>query len=598
MLLHLAVDNLVLIDRLQLELAPGFNVLTGETGAGKSMLVGALGLVLGGRARPDLVRRGAKEAEVAAQFELPPSRRAATSRAVELLAEWGIPCERTERGVEVLVRRVVHAEGRSRAFVNGRACTAAQLAELARDLVDVASQHESVSLTDPTTHLEYLDAFGELDDARDVVARHVEELSRLAKTLSELRALEAARAAREDVVRVDLAELEELDAREGEDIELDAERMRLRHAERLRRVTRAAAERLYDVEGAICDELGRHAAELGAAAELDEALAEPARLVEAARSELAEVARNLARYAEAIESSPARLEEIDERLFRLQKALRRHGPTVVELTARRQELARELAAIATGTERVAELESQISSGFERAAELARQLSASRRVAAERLGEAIGQELALLGMGSARVLVDVAPTQGVSELPQVDGARLSGSGIDRVEFLIAPNVGEEPRPLRRIASGGELSRALLALKRVMADIGPAGLYVFDEVDAGVSGAIAEVIGRSVADVARHRQVLCITHLPQIAALADAHYLVEKTERGSRTSTHVRRLSADERVGEIARMLGGVRVGDAARSAARELIAGAGAARPSVRRTRRPRSRSSAAASNAS
>lgn len=600
MLTHLAIDHLVLIDHLQLDLAPGFNVLTGETGAGKSMIVGALDLVLGGRARPDLVRRGAKEAEVTAHFELARRRSGAPHHAETLLASWGIPFEASARGLELIVRRVVHAEGRSRAYVNGRACTAAQLAELARDLVDVASQHESVTLTDPTTHLDYLDAFGALDASREIVARHVEELSELARSLVELRALEAARASREDALRVELTELDELDPREGEEADLEVERGRLRHAERLRRVSRAAAERLYDVEGAICDELARHAAELTAAAELDAGLADAARVVDTARAELTEVARSLSRYAEGIEASPARLEEIDERLFRLQKALRKHGPTTAELARHRESLRADLAAIETSTERVDALEAELATRFDRVAELARGLSAARRAAADRLGEAIGGELAQLGMGRARVVVDVAPTHGVSELPQVDGARLGAHGIDRVEFLIAPNVGEEPRPLRRIASGGELSRALLALKRVMADVGPASLYVFDEVDAGVSGAIAEVIGRSVADVARHRQVLCITHLPQIAALADAHYLVEKSERGARTTTAVRRLDEEERVAEIARMLGGVTVGAAAKSAARELLQGRAAesTRPTVTRTRRGRPRSSGAASTAS
>jgi DNA repair protein RecN (Recombination protein N) len=219
-----------------------------------------------------------------------------------------------------------------------------------------------------------------------------------------------------------------------------------------------------------------------------------------------------------------------------------------------------------------ELEKKREACFTAVATASRELSRKRRDAASKLADAIGKELAGLGMGRARVVVDVSPVPApqAGELPPVDGARLTQSGIDRVEFLIAPNKGEDPRPLRKIASGGELSRALLALKRVLADQGPAGLYVFDAVDAGVSGAIAEVIGRAIADVARHRQVLCITHLPQIAALADTQYVVGKYETKGRTTSSVRRLSSDERIQEIARMIGGVRVGDAARRAAVELL----------------------------
>jgi DNA repair protein RecN (Recombination protein N) len=219
---------------------------------------------------------------------------------------------------------------------------------------------------------------------------------------------------------------------------------------------------------------------------------------------------------------------------------------------------------------VGQLETEKARRAAEAGTAARALSRKRRDAAEKLADAIGRELAQLGMGRARVVVDVQPTASAGEALLVDGARLTRTGIDRVEFLIAPNRGEEPRPLRRIASGGELSRALLALKRVLAEKGPAGTYVFDEVDAGVGGAIAEVIGRSIADIARHRQVVCITHLPQIAALADAHFVVDKTESRGRTSTTVKRLTASERVEEIARMIGGIKVGDAARRAAAELL----------------------------
>jgi DNA repair protein RecN (Recombination protein N) len=561
-LVQLSISHVVLIEALTLELHRGFNVLTGETGAGKSMLVDALNLVLGGRAKPEIVRRGEREAEVEALFEVVPG-----SRVVARLEAACIPCDG-----ELVIRRVVQSEGRSRAFLNGRMCTAAQLAELAPDLCDIASQHESVTLTDPATHMDYLDAFGKLESAREEVGALFDELAAVVKELSDLRAAERGRAEREDFLAFQLREIDEIDPKPGEERDLEQERTRLRHAERLREATRRAAERLYEGDGAICDELGRISGDIEKAAQIDDTLGALSQAIEASRLELAEAGRALGRYAEGVESRPERLTEVEDRLFRLQKLLRKHGPTTAELVAHRSVLAKEQEGLENGEVRIAALEAQRAKRLEVAESAARALSQKRRATAERLAVAIGRELARLAMGRARVVVDVTPTGPSTEgALAVDGARLTRSGIDRVEFLIAPNKGEEPRPLRRIASGGELSRSLLALKRVLADSGPAGLYVFDEVDAGIGGAVAEVIGHAIADVARHRQVLCITHLPQIAALADAHFVIEKSEAKGRTLASLRRVEdGPARIDEIARMIGGVTVGQAARHAAEELL----------------------------
>jgi DNA repair protein RecN (Recombination protein N) len=559
-LVSLAIRNVVLIEQLTIELHEGFNVLTGETGAGKSMLVDALSLVLGGRARPDLVRSGAPAAEVDALFEVEPG-----SGAAAKLEAAGISSSE-----ELVLRRVVLAEGRSRAYVNGRLCTASQLAEIATDLCDIASQHESVTLTDPLTHAGYLDAFGRLGESRDALGIQVDCLQEVVRELDETVARQRGRAEREDFLAWQLRELDDLDPHVGEEIELDRERARLRHAERLRVATERAADRLYESDGAICDELARLAAELEQVAAIDGSLTSMAQAVEAARAELADVARGLARYAETVEARPERLAEVEERAFRLGKLLGKHGPTTSDLLAYRADLLAEREALAGAADAVVALEAARTQRLAQVATAARALSRERRKAADALADAIGRQLALLGMGRARVIVDVAPATGAADAIHVDGARLSRTGIDRVEFLIAPNRGEEPRPLRKIASGGELSRALLALKRVLADQGPAGTYVFDEVDAGIGGAIAEVIGHAIADIARHRQVLCITHLPQIAALASTHFVVGKSEARGRTNTHVRRVSDADRVEEIARMVGGIKVGDAARRAAEELL----------------------------
>jgi DNA repair protein RecN (Recombination protein N) len=559
MLVELRVTNFVLIEHLELRLERGFNALTGETGAGKSIVIGALGLVLGGRAAPDLVRPGAPEAEVEALFDV--------SRAP--LARERVAVAGLDAGDEIVLRRVVQSSGRSRAYLNGRLCTATQLSELAPELVDISSQHQSVSLTDPATHLMYLDAFAKLEADRMRLSEVVDELVAKTKQVAELERIERSRGEREAFLRFQLAAIDEVSPRPDEAAELETERSRLRHADRLARATRDAADRLYDKDSAICDELARLGGELAAARDLDATLAPLCESIDAARSALADAARALGRYADGVEANPARLVEVDERLFQLNRLMRQHGGDVASVLEARARMLAEIESLSSAEGRLASERAEAARLMDKASAMARALSAARKKAAVALGETIGKELDALGMGRAKVVVEVAPQRGGSDL-EVEGVRLGRDGIDRVEFLIAPNPGVEPRPLRRIASGGELSRALLALKRALADGGPAGLYVFDEVDAGVGGAVAERIGRAIADVARHRQVLCITHLASIAAFADAHFVVEKREEVGLATTRVARTVGKDRLGELARMLAGAKVGPAARKAAEELL----------------------------
>lgn len=563
MLVTLRVKNFILMDALELSLDRGLNVLTGETGAGKSIVVGALSLVLGGRANAEQVRPGADEAEIEALFDVRGS-----ERVLAALDAAGIGGDG-----DLVIRRVIQSTGRSRAYVNGRLCTAGELAALAPELADVASQHESVALTDPSTHLGYLDRFARLVDQRLELSAEVARLESIVAKIRAVREAERGRGEREAFVSFQLQAIDALAPQPGEMDELAAERHRLRHAGRLLELTRGVGLRLDQGDGAICDEVARLASDLSAAAEIDPALEGAARALEGCRSELLEVARDVTRYAERTEADPGRLSDVEERLYRLEGLLRQHGPTLDDVLATRDRLAVELAAFAGAENRLAELEREKEAQLAVAAERARTLSARRRKAAEKLGAAISGELAEMGMGGARVVVDVAALGGEkgdrAELA-VDGARLGPDGIDRVEFLISPNKGIDPRPLRKIASGGELSRALLALKRCLAECGPAGLYVFDEVDAGVGGAVADKIGRAIADVAKHHQVLCITHLAPIAAFGDAHFVVSKQNDGGMTRSGVVRVERKERIAEVARMLSGARVTDAALKAATEMI----------------------------
>ena len=560
MLSVLRVRHFAIIDELELEFGPGLNVFTGETGAGKSILVRALQLVLGGRGGSDVVRSGEEAAEVEALFDLhgdEPLR--------ARLREAGY-----EADEELLVRRVVSRSGRTRAYLDGRLATARQLQAIGAVLADICSQHEYHSLTDPSTHLEALDAFASLQPLLQEAASAYEALRAAHEHLEALRRQAAERGEREDLLRFQLTESEELDPKPGELEALEAERERLAHAERLREAASLGEHLLYGREDAVVDVLGRIDAELEQAARFDPALQEPLQRLQEARALVEDVALELGRYARGVESDPEQLARLEERLQRLRRLARKHGGSLDDLLLRREQLREELEQLATVDVALEEAEAQLRQAQERAETAALTLRQRRREAAERLGEAIGAELRSLGMGEAEVRVELRPTEGRDGELQVAGARLTPRGIDRAELLVAPNRGEPPRPLRRIASGGELSRALLAVRRVLSGVSPAGLHVFDEVDAGVGGAVAEVIGRKLHEVSRHHQVLCITHLPQIAAYADRHFRVEKRTRGGRTQSAVRLLDEAARREELARMLGGVQVGRAARAAAEELL----------------------------
>ncbi|MCB9598299.1 MAG: DNA repair protein RecN [Sandaracinaceae bacterium] len=567
MLTVLRIKNLAIIDELEVELGSGLNVITGETGAGKSILIGALGLVLGAKGRAELVRTGAKQAEVEALFELGDD-----DEARARLAEAGI-----EIDGELVIRRVLASTGRTRAYVNGTLTTAGQLEELARGLVDISSQHEHQTLVDPATHLGFLDAFGQLEAGREAVLAAHRDLKAADDALGRSRDAVTERGEREDFLRFQIREIEELDPAPGEDEALAAERARLMHAEKLVAASAGAEMALYSSDDAICSTLNRLSRAVRDGAALDPTLAPHADALDAALVQLEDVAHELGAYAEDVRVDPARLAEVEERTHRLRRLTRKHGGDVEGVLARRDEMRAELEELERVEEAVERLEKARAKALETATREARALSKKRRKIADGLGEAIGAELATLGMGEAKIEVHVEPLAERRGELAVDGARLSETGIDHVEFLIAPNRGEAPRPLRKIASGGELSRALLAVKRVLAGVGRAALYVFDEVDAGVGGAVAEVIGRKLGEVAAHHQVICVTHLAQIAVYADRHYRVVKRPKKGRTESSIDRLDEAERLEELARMVGGLEVTKSTRKAAEEMLHVARAAR---------------------
>jgi DNA repair protein RecN (Recombination protein N) len=560
MLSCLRIRDLAIIDELELELGSGLNVLTGETGAGKSILVSALELVLGGKSRGELVRTGAKAAEVEALFDV----------SGDLAVRQQLQALDIDAEDELVVRRVLSSCGRSRAFVNGQLATQQVLARLTRGLTDISSQHEHHTLTDSSTHLGFLDAFAGVAPLRQQVARAYHALKQAEQRLADFEQRVRDREARLDLLRSQVEEIESAEPLPGEDVELEQTCTRLRSVETLLRLTGKAADVLFEQDESVLSGLAGASRWVSEAASLDNSLADVASQLEVLRSQLDDTARELGRQVTSLRPEPEALHRAEERLYQLSKLKRRYGGSIDSvrdyLAACRAEVD-ELSEQVTTREA---LQAEHAAAFSGAASSARGLSAERHRAATRLAAAISAELDSLGMGGARIHVELSPLGGDEAEVAVDGARLSADGLERVEFLLAPNRGEEARPLSRIASGGELSRAMLAIKCVLADLGPAGMYVFDEVDSGIGGGMAEIIGRKIRSVAQHRQVLCITHLPQIAVFADQHFKVEKVVRGERTLSSVRRLTRKEQQEEVARMLGGLRITAKTRAAARELL----------------------------
>jgi DNA repair protein RecN (Recombination protein N) len=556
MLRFLRIRHLAVIDSVEVEFGPGLNVLTGETGAGKSILVEAVGLLLGGRASGDLVRTGEDDAAIEAIFET--------------------------GGEELLVRREITAQGRSRAFINGALATAGALKDISNRLIALHGQHEHHTLLDPSTHLAVLDTFGRLDGLLAATAAAFDAMRASQDELARVRAAARDRDSRLDLVTFQLGELERAALRApapgetGEDLELAALRRVLASAERVERLCTESYTSLYESDDAILAGLvgvWRRVAEL---ADLDPQFKPYLDTRDGIKSQLEDLAGFLRKYADTIEASPARLQEVEERLALLERLKRKHGPTLADVIARRDALVRELSDLSGAGERIAELERELAVGRSVFLDAAGRLSRQRRRLAAGFAKQLESLLAELAMERTRFEVRFRP----GALPE---AAWSARGIDDAEFFVSPNLGEDVRPLARIVSGGELSRIMLAIKTLTAttrhgfsdasDRSPSASspgLIFDEVDAGIGGRVADVVGRKLRTLGSAFQVLCITHLPQIAAYADTHFEIEKRTEGGRTRTTVRRLNDNSRVDELARMMGGEAISDGLRQSAREML----------------------------
>jgi len=557
MLRNLRVTNFAILSDVAIELGDGMNVLTGETGAGKSLIVEAVNLLRGGRASADIPRAGADEAVVEAIVEVPDD---LAARVASVIEGAGLP--RGEHG-EVFIRRVIQRGGRSRTYVNGALTTLARLAELGALLIDLSGQHQHQGLVDPGRHLEILDAFAGEPALGAAMAAAWAELRLRDDEVQALGGDERQREARIDYLRYQLEELDGAALRPGEDAAIDVERARLASVDQLHAAARAAEESLYGADDSARDRVAAAAREVERAARTDPGLEPMTRQLGEIETLIDDAADQLRSYADKLEGDPERLAWLDERLAMIRRLIRKHNGTLDDVIGKAIELRGELDALTGREVRLAELTALRASAEAAATTAASAVTRSRKQAARRLEKEVGAALVELGMGAARLSVVIEPRV------------LGASGADRVELMLASNKGEDTRPLTKVASGGELSRIMLALKLALRRADEVATYVFDEVDTGIGGATAQVVGSQIRSVADHRQVLCVTHLPQIAAYADQHFHVEKTELGGRTETHVRRLSPAARKDELARMLGGHATSKAKAHAA-ELLADA--ARP--------------------
>ncbi len=570
MLRDLAVKDFALVDDLRVAFGPGLNVLTGETGAGKSILVDAIALAVGERASSESVRSGCDRAVVEAVFEVKPG-----GSIQGILERMGL-----EPAEEFVVRREITVGGRNRCYLNGAAGNLGMLKTLGDQLVDIHGQHEHQSLLHPERHVFFLDAFLGLTDARAVYRRAFREWRGAEEALDRLRESLKTAGERADYLRFACAEIERAQLSAGEDEALEAERRILANAEKLVLSVDAANSVLFEAESSALDGLGRARRSLEDVGRYDPEMIPLVESLERAIAEVQDVGRSLRAYRERVEDRPERLEEIHDRLALLDRLKRRHRASVEEILTRHRELASELAALDDSESSLGDMEDRLARARKAVLRTGRDLLRSRAAGASRLGAAVAVVLDHLEMKGARFGIAFEGEAGDSDDDLLGAA--DPDGLGRLEFLMSANPGEPLKPLARIASGGEISRIMLALKSVLVDGDQVGTLVFDEIDIGIGGEAAKTLGVKLKELSRVRQVFCVTHLSQIAGLANRHYAVEKATRGGRTSTRVRLLKDEERVGEVARMIAGTRPSETAREHARELIA-SGEARGRSRRT---------------
>lgn len=546
-LLH--IENIAIIEAADIEFAPGFNALTGETGAGKSIVIDSLSAVLGQRTSRELIRTGAEKAFVSAAF---------SGMAPELTEELGI---QPEADGTLLLQREIQTDGKNVCRVNGRPVTVGQLRALGARLLNIHGQHDGQQLLDEEQHIVYLDSFGRVESLAITYAEKYKNFTDIRRQIGALQMDEAEKARRVDTLQYQIEELRRAKLTPGEEEELTARRGMLRNAEKFLDAVAGADYALNgdDSGGGALSALRQAQDALGGVRHLDDAFGQLYERLGEAYSEVYDIAATVEDKRGELDVSPGELDRVESRMDLLYRLKKKYGATVEDMLDYQARCEAELAQIEDAGDTLARLEQALSKAEKGARQAAQALSDARKAAAERLTAQILAELQQLDMGKIRFAVDFA------EKP------LDSDGMDTVRFLMSANVGEELRPIHKIASGGELARIMLAMKNVLSEQDHVGTMVFDEVDTGVSGRAAQKVAEKMARISRRKQVLCVTHLPQLAAMADTHFSVEKGERGGRTYTEVRRLDREQRRRELARLTGGSHVSQTMLDGAEELLA---------------------------
>jgi DNA repair protein RecN (Recombination protein N) len=561
MLRELRIKNFAVIDEVALDLGPGLNVVTGETGAGKSIVLNALGLISGNRGSSDIIRHKEDEASVEALFEsMPPSLR-------ERLKEAGYDGED-----EWVIKRIVSRSGKNRIYVNGSFCPLALLSEVGSSTVHIYGQHEHHTLLKPETHLALLDAFGGLKGNSDEMGCKFRTLASAWESLKGARELLERRRREKELLEAQAGEIAASRLSPEEEEDLQAKKNILIHAERLYQGCLEGEELLYEGEDALVGRLGKYVTKLRELANIDGGLKNSVELLESSLAQLQEATSEIRRYADRVHFEPGALEQLEDRLAEIHRLKRKYNGSVDDILHRQREFEEELVALDRGEEEIPVLERAFERARRSAWEAAEALSLERRRTAKKFKREMEKEVRALGMAETVFEARFLGGEEKEDQPPflVGGRKISDRGVDEIEFYFSPNPGEPVKPLAKIASGGELSRLMLAVKALVLTPGDIPTLLFDEVDAGIGGSVAEIVGKKLKQVASSHQVICVTHLPQIAALADSHYVVRKEVLKGRTFTEVKKLTDKERIAEVARMLGGVKITDKTRRHAEEMV----------------------------
>ena len=568
MIKEIRIRNFAIIENLAVNFDKGLNVLTGETGAGKSIIIDALNLLLGGRADTDSIRSGETTAFVEAVFEV------IDPKTLELIQESGIEIE----DGELLVKRQISNAGKNRCLLNDSPVTVSTLAKIGDRLVDLHGQHDHQTLLHPEVHVELLDLYGKCKTVRDEFGKSFSDYQTETKKLQSLKMDEKELVQKQEFLSFQLKEIDEANLSAEEEDEINAERNKLKHAGQIREGLEKSQSLLTDENGSIVENLGKVLKELESVLDIDPSVKETVERSRSAFYELEEVVDSLRNYNRSLEFNPNRLEEIEDRLAEINGLKRKYGNDIAEILARRDKIAEELEQLASNDENMKALEEALKKKETILAKLAISLAEKREAAAKNLTSSVEKELKELSMGNVQLGVrfDYPPDPDGFILFRKEKMKATPTGLGTLEFLFSPNPGEELRPLAKIASGGELSRVMLALKSILNDQDTVPVMIFDEVDTGIGGRVAEKVGTKLQKVASAKQVFCITHLPQIAGMASSHFRVEKEVKSKRTRSTIRQLAHEERVEELARMSSGEKITDASLEHAREML------QPSTRR----------------